>query len=154
MASPRYVDRDEVDSAAMLAATAYSLHVDKHIWETIGIWGHPPLTLHRDIFTGVEEDLLPPGFYAVRCAGGPSCKRCVEGNGGYKFRWFSPLWYRAYVAGARPGSWLPGNPETRWRQLEEAFHSGAPCGTGAENGTEANACHAAPLDDTHSGTLA
>ena len=100
----------------MLAAASYSLHKDKLVWEHIGTWGHLPLTLHRCIHTGDDDVLTPPGFYTVRCTDGLICARCTSGQGGYTFRWFSPLWSAAYIAGARPGAWLPGKSEERWRR--------------------------------------
>ena len=116
MAAPRFIDRDDVDSAAMMAAALHSLSKDKAIWNDIGIWGHLPFTVHRCGLLPEQENLAPPGFRTVRCPGGPSCARCTTGDGGYQFRWLSPLWAKAYVAGARPGAWMPGGSEARWKR--------------------------------------
>ena len=116
MANPRFIDRDDVDSAAMLGAAAHSLHIDKQLWESIGVWGQLLISVH---FAGPyepDDTTVPAGFYTVKCNEGITCARCAEGRGGYKFRWFSPLWSTAYVAGAREGAWLPGRPETRYRR--------------------------------------
>ena len=100
----------------MLAAAAHSLYMDKATWDDIGIWGHLPFTVHRCEHLADHGNLAPPGFYTVRCSGGPSCAHCTNGQGGYQFRWFSPLWPKAYVVGARQGAWLPGGSEERWRR--------------------------------------
>ena len=42
-------------------------------------------------------------FGGEKCKEGITRARCAEGRGGWKFRWFSPLWATAYVAGAARG---------------------------------------------------
>ena len=124
MANPRYVDRDDVDSSAMLGAAAHSLHLDRQLWEAIGVWGRLPITLHGAGPLEAEELTIPPGFYVTKCMEGSNCARCTTGRGGYKFRWFSPLWAQAYLAGAREGAWMPGQPETRYRRQALAQQAG------------------------------
>ena len=148
MANPRYVDRDDVDSSAMLGAAAHSLHLDRQLWETIGVWGRLPITLHWAGHFETEEIIIPPGFYALKCKEGTNCTRCATGRGGYKFRWFSPLWTQAYVAGARKGAWLPGQPETRYRKPAVALQTG---GSGANLGA---ANGGAPVEAARGGTTA
>ena len=116
MASPRYVDRDDVDSAAMLGAALGPHSKHKVIWDDIGPWDQLPFVVHRFALGPESDNVAPNGFRTVRCPGGLSCARCTEGRGGYQFRWISPLWTESYSTLARPGSWKPGDSEVRWRR--------------------------------------
>ena len=71
--------------------------------------------IHHRSFQDIEPlpvDSIP----ALQCAD-PTCSRCQEGRGGYKFPWISPLWTqqwwaKADVAVGIPGCGIPGSQIT------------------------------------------
>ena len=114
---PRWVDRSDVDSTAMLSAfMAYHHETSAMLKERYGmsyqpIWeGHLWSIMHKG----------PPGLPSTRSVTMPmripqkpcreqSCPRCGV-RGGYVFRWYSPYWAKAYNRMRRPGSWEAPEP--------------------------------------------
>ena len=116
---PRWIPAYNVDSVAMYSAYQECLVVSPGISRYLGFKGH---------LTFIEHDAERLGNPAgapqmdVRITPCPErgCQRCVQGRGGYTFRWYSPLWDSSYCRHARPGAWLPGmdeqadNPNQVW----------------------------------------
>ena len=67
--------------------------------------------IHHRSYDLIEP--LPVGSIPVLQCADPTCSRCQEGRGGYKFPWISPLWTqqwwaKADVAVGIPGCGIPG----------------------------------------------
>ena len=118
---PRWVDRPDVDSAAMYSAfMAYDYHMKTQKVEGMDlgayhpIWyGHLHMYIHK---VEGEEDILSATLrprndnvreMACRTVG---CRRCEEGRGGYQFKWYSRYWAKWYHMSARPGAWKAPEP--------------------------------------------
>ena len=56
------------------------------------------------------EDIGTPKVNEKMCTD-PQCQRCLSGQGGYQFRWYSALWYEDYLRGSRPNCWKVGDTE-------------------------------------------
>ena len=113
---PRWVDRSDVDSSAMLSAfITYHTEVSAMLQEKNGlsyqpVWeGHLWSIYHRQ----------PPGYEGVMApmplripqlpCQDPACNRCGV-RGGYQFRWYSPYWAKYYNSMRRPGAWEAPDP--------------------------------------------
>ena len=108
---PRWIDREDVDSAAMYSAyLAYDYVMKQKYSHIIGacrpVWhGHLHIIDHKK--PDIEGICLPrdaPWVRQVDCRQQP-CRRCDEKSGGYQFRWFSPYWAKFYNLKRREGSW-------------------------------------------------
>ena len=108
---PRWIDREDVDSAAMYSAyLAYENFMKEKYSHITGayrpVWdGHLHMIDHRK--PSIEGIFLPRDVTRVRqvdCRQQP-CRRCDEKRGGYQFRWFSPYWAKFYNLVRREGSW-------------------------------------------------
>ena len=108
---PRWIDREDVDSAAMYSAyLAYDYSMKKKHSHIIGasrpVWdGHLKMIDHRR--PSFEGFCVPPDTTGVRqvdCQKRP-CRRCDERRGGYQFRWCSPYWAKFYNLKRQEGSW-------------------------------------------------
>ena len=112
---PRWVPTRRVDSSAMLSgflgylgrssavekeAVAHLYMVEHAMRKTVNIGGVELVPNH-----------MPSPVPSIPCTT-PGCERCLTQRGGYQFRWYSQLWEQGYRATRRPGSWLPGEPET------------------------------------------
>ena len=116
MAAPRYIDRDDVDSNSMYYAALYSYNADRLLWDQLELQGNLTMVIHNDSM-GIESSSDAANIVrCIPCTRGICCNRCKSGEGGYEFRWLSPIWCPMYVKNASKGSWLPGKSETRWRR--------------------------------------
>ena len=116
MAAPRYIDRDDVDSNSMYYAALYSYTADRLLWDQLELHGNLTMVVHNDRM-GIERSTTAVNIVrCIPCKRGICCNRCKNGEGGYEFRWLSPIWCPMYVKNANKGSWLPGKSETRWRR--------------------------------------
>ena len=108
MALPRWVMSPHVDSQAMFAAMLHFKGEHPRNWQEMQLQGMLPMVIHasklgdRASLTDVME---------VPCPETLRCPRCMRGQGGYMFRWFSTLWSEKYVELSRPGAWKPGEEE-------------------------------------------
>ena len=110
---PRWVDRWDVDSEAMLGAYFEYLTRMRNKFALNGqsfqpVWhDHLCTVVHADppshSILGLAEPLTPPGLRSVPCSR-PGCQRCFV-RGGYQFRWFCPYWAREYNKKRREGAW-------------------------------------------------
>ena len=135
---PRWVDRSDVDSSAMLSAfITYHTEVSAMLEQKNGlsyqpVWeGHLWSIIHRPApaLEGVSTPLLPLRIPQLPCRD-PACQRCGV-RGGYQFRWFSPYWAHYYNSMRKPGSWEAPDPGERaigigrrgehWRRQHERF---------------------------------
>ena len=106
-ALPRWIDDSTVDSHAMLSA---------YLWFR---WKYPqearsvgPLPIFEHFYSAEMGDLAvaPEGTVEVFCKI-PGCERCLQGRGGYMFRWYDSRWVSKYREMARLGSWQ-GPPDS------------------------------------------
>ena len=106
---PRWVDRDDVDSQAMLSAFMryhYRMRQDfddgkRPIWwESLHITLHHVADYHGSVHRPHFEGL------AIKTCQQRPCRRCDNGWGGYQFRWYSRYWADHYNATRRPGAWM------------------------------------------------
>ena len=126
---PRWVDRGDVDSSAMLGAfLKYHKEMNQGfemkqlsyqpIWE-----GQLFAVTHRDppemSFLGAVRLPMPCGIPEVPCRQ-RACSRC-EVRGGYIFRWYSPYWARDYNDARRPGAWKAPEPELPDCRVHEQY---------------------------------
>ena len=108
---PRWVDREDVDSQAMLSAYMWyvggaqaELSAEPGEWMP-SWWGHLTLINHRvDPWPGAIVRPAVQGL-AERDCDKRACSRCRSGRGGYQFRWYSPYWAGQYNKLRRPGAW-------------------------------------------------
>ena len=112
---PRWLDREDVDSAAMYSAyLKYEFQMRKEYFKNTGayrpVWdGHLVMIMHKlpDIGRPCQAPNVP-GVRKVNCQKRP-CARCDGGRGGYQFRWYCPYWGKFYNDLRRPNSWeAPG----------------------------------------------
>ena len=113
MAAPRYIDRDDVDSTIMLSAALYSYQVDRLVWDQLKLYGNLTMVVHRDSMDFESSTHAVNIVRCIPCKRGICCNRCQIAEGGYEFRWLSPIWSPMYIENARKGSWLPGKSESR-----------------------------------------
>ena len=116
MAAPRYIDRDDVDSISMYYAALYSYNADRLLWDQLELHGNLTMVVHRDSMAVERSTHAVNIVRCIPCKRDICCNRCQNFEGGYEFRWLSPMWFSMYVENARKGSWLPGQSETRWRR--------------------------------------
>ena len=93
---PRWIDDSTVDSQAMLSAY-------------LSVYGTPQAPRSMTAPLTVFEHLpalspTPLGTTGKLCQS-PDCRRCVEGRGGFVFRWFHHSWMTKYLQLKRPGAW-------------------------------------------------
>ena len=87
------------------------------------------LTLEMHARPEYQEPVAPVAacFKEVQCAE-PGCFRCEAKQGGYKFRWFHPLWEAEYLAKKKPQAWDPHETDKiaeerdRQFQLDQVLH--------------------------------
>ena len=108
MANPRWVMAPHVDSAAMLAAVLHFETTDRQRWQQMLLEGQLTMIIHESVHSDLPRD---PKFHYVNCPDPARCGRCCRKQGGYVFRWLSPMWADKYEELARPGAWKPGHPE-------------------------------------------
>ena len=116
---PRWVDRSDVDSKAMLGAflkyhseIRQTLHhpelVFQPTWE-----GHLFAYMHRDPprlpFPDAVKLPMPLRIPELPCTQ-RACSRCGVRGGGWVFRWYSPYWAKCYNGTRRPGAWKAPEP--------------------------------------------
>ena len=98
---PRWIDDETVDSSAMCIGYIQ--------------WVRSERSNGRETQLLPEVKHLPHGPFMNDCSGvnlpwipceTVSCKRCMDGSGGYKFRWYSHNWQEMYMKHKRPGSWV------------------------------------------------
>ena len=104
---PRWIEHSTVDSAAM--CIGYVEWVRKEHKK-----GRDPVLLPEirhypyDLLIGVEvKSASGIDLPWLPCAT-VNCERCQMGRSGYKFRWYSKMWEKAYMKLRREGSWAPG----------------------------------------------
>ena len=100
MALPRWIMAPHVDSAAMYSAVIHFRGPKWELWNELELEGELPFIIH-----GAGE---PLNLHATFTSKWNALKECV---GAYIFRWLSPHWANKYKELARPGAWLPGEPE-------------------------------------------
>ena len=114
---PRWVNRSDVDSSAMLSAFL-QYHTgscqpldDEHLSFQPSWYGHLCVVIHRDADWVLAQTKvpMPPVIREVPCRQ-PDCHRCGV-RGGYVFRWYSPYWAQAYNELRREGAWRAPQPE-------------------------------------------
>ena len=110
---PRWLDRQDVDSAAMYSAfLGYQLSMREKYPHITGayrpVWdGQLILIDHRkpDIEgVCIPRDVAQGRVRIVDCRQQP-CRRCEEKRGGYQFRWFCSCWAKFYNQVRREGAW-------------------------------------------------
>ena len=108
MALPRWVLSDKVDSQAMYGAfLAYKSTRPFAEQEDLN---QLYIIDHKSPWSSlVPEPICAQKKHACARAG---CRRCMEGKGGYMFRWYSVLWQERYCELACIGAWKPGDPES------------------------------------------
>ena len=105
---PRWINDSTVDSQAMLGAflRARALAPPEELAPLNSLWA----VCHRsctDDTPGITP--VPMGLPERRCHA-PACRRCIQGQGGYQFRWFDARWYGDYYQFRRHGAWGPFPP--------------------------------------------
>ena len=110
MALPRWIDDDTCDSGAMLSAY-FNYHICAEQDEV-------KVCAFSDLYMVVHwpQDAPPPSLclsgeevsMSTKPCSVPLCKRCMEGKGGYMFRWYHPAWEDTYLRKRREGTWTPG----------------------------------------------
>ena len=110
MALPRWIDDDTCDSGAMLSA-----YVKYHICAE---QDEVKVCAFSDLYMVVHwpQDAPPPSLVlsgeevpmSTKPCSVPLCQRCMQGKGGYVFRWYHPAWEATYLRGRREGAWTPG----------------------------------------------
>ena len=93
---PRWIDDATVDSAAMLSA--FEAFCAQH--------PHKKNELQQ-LFVIVHKCVFPPPVWTLpvmKCSRA-YCHRCMQGRGGYQFRWWSQQWDQDYKRLARAGAW-------------------------------------------------
>ena len=108
MARPRWIMAPHVDSAAMYSAAIHFKSVNDKLWNDLELEGQLSYIIHEP---GEPANLHVNLVKQMQCPGGMRCRRCRTHEGGYIFRWLSPLWAKKYKELARSGAWLPGEPE-------------------------------------------
>ena len=117
---PRWVDQEDVDSAAMYSAYLSYEHEMRKMYFVDTPAARPMWSGH--LFMINHRVSLPPrGFVCPDAPNVPGrscerehCQRCLTGKGGYQFRWYSCYWGKFYNDRRRAGSWkapeLDGEP--------------------------------------------
>ena len=101
---PRYVDNPRVDTEAMCMAYLRAA-VPTQPW-----FGKLTLEMHaRPNFKDMVAPVGPCFKEAQRSE--PKCFRCEVKQGGYKFRWYHPLWEADYLANKVEHAWDPHETE-------------------------------------------
>jgi len=102
---PRWVDSWRVDSPAMYSAyLTYCGTLDEASTELHDL-KQLPYQVH---FSWLDRQYDDHGLRRLgvksecRTVG---CARCMEGCGGYVFRWYDKRWYPLYARNARPDAW-------------------------------------------------
>ena len=132
---PRWVDRWDVDSQAMLSAfISYHTELSARLEEAHGlsfqpVWeGHLFCVIHapHPSLAGSQSLTLPLRIPQAPCQQ-RACGRCGV-RGGYVFRWYSPYWAVMYNKMRRPGSWRAMEPlylndeaDEEYMRLHERF---------------------------------
>ena len=110
MTMPRWIEDPTCDSMAMLGA-----YFEYH--RTLGpndvkacCFTDLYMVVHRPDDTPAPAIRLSGQFVHIptRLCDTPGCRRCAEGIGGYKFRWYHIAWEELYMRARRPGAWVPG----------------------------------------------
>ena len=117
MSSPRWVERVDVDSAAMLEAAAAFRVNNRELWGKLGLEGQLTKVVHCR--QPNLEDSTDEWTKSVDCPEVTSgkCLRCQDKRPGYTFRWLSAYWAKEYTERAMPFAWTPGKegpPEIDW----------------------------------------
>ena len=111
---PRWIATRRCDSGAMLAAFLwYRQHCTTAEANAVGyLYSIEHAEQGFVMIDGqkVVPQRIPSPVPTMPCTAA-SCARCEGLRGGYQFRWYSPKWEEAYLRGARPGAWHPGEPE-------------------------------------------
>ena len=112
---PRWIPSARVDSMAMLSAFTEFAHgrsqEERRELSLLYMVLHRSLQVVPSPFGLLEPTYVSPGFPLERTCRDGDCLRCNYALGGYKFRWYHQHWAKLYKERARPGSWLPGQPE-------------------------------------------
>ena len=110
MTMPRWIDDPTCDSSAMLGAY-FNYHMtlgpnDAKACSFTDLY----MVVHRPDDTPVpairrfgQSVHIPTRLCSTR-----GCRRCTNGIGGYKFRWYHIAWEEQYLHAKRPGAWVPG----------------------------------------------
>ena len=98
---PRWIHHPRVDSQAMLSA--FLAYRGRCTGEAHAQLDHLYMIVHRHEPTVVvggqvirPQEIHPPGLPTQPCTA-QGCARCLEGRGGYQFKWYHPRWRAAYV---------------------------------------------------------
>ena len=113
---PVYIDNPRLDSRAMY--WAYVKVADQsQPW-----FGKLSLELHAS--PHIQEPMSPvvPCFKAELCVE-PDCFRCKVRQGGFKFKWFHPLWKEQYLATKAKDAWDPDETETVRQERDTRFEA-------------------------------
>ena len=111
---PRFITNPRVDTQAMYRA--YIKVADpSQPW-----FGKLSLEVHTR--PEYAEPVAPVAacFKEVQCAE-PGCFRCEVKRGGFRFRWFHPLWEEEYMAAKQPHAWHPYETDQLSQQRDEEF---------------------------------
>ena len=123
---PRWLHDDRVDSPAMLGAfLAYrDVRTDDGEFKLPAETRAQLMDLYQidhamqTTITVADQTITPtqvPSVVPQVPCTTQNCRRCLTGQGGYKFRWFHPRWQVKYDALRRPHAWSPTEgPETTW----------------------------------------
>ena len=113
---PVYIDHPRLDSRAM-----YSAYV-KVADQSQPWFGKLSLELHAS--PNYKEPMAPVAacFKAEPCVE-PDCFRCKVKQGGYKLKWFHPLWKAEYLANKAKEAWDPDETEKVRQDRDIAFQA-------------------------------
>ena len=111
---PVYVANPRVDTNAMYRAYAQAAD---HARPWFG-----KLSLEMHARPNFKEEVAPVAacFKEVQCSE-PGCFRCEAKQGGYKFRWFHPLWEADYLAKKAEEAWDPHETEEVREKHDRTF---------------------------------
>ncbi len=106
---PRWIDDENVDSAAMLAVFhQYKGNTSgegrdslNQLW-TIEHQSSPVVYIGSQAV--MPTKVSPPDLLERPCMQA-NCLRCENKSGGYQFRWYDERWYASYLCTARDGTW-------------------------------------------------
>ena len=110
MALPRWVLSDKVDTYAMYDAfRAYRSTRPLAEQEDLD---QLYIIDHKSSWSSLVPEPMCAHVANKRICARADCRRCMEGKGGYIFRWYSVLWHEGYCKHACIGAWKPGDPES------------------------------------------
>ena len=113
---PRWINNPKVDSTAMFFAWQdYARSLEKagnneevkklcHLVQ----YDH---VVRPTLLNIMATRIDPPPCPEILVCQTVGCRRCADGRGGYKFRWYDKRWYKGYLAKRREGSWRLGDSE-------------------------------------------